>query len=260
MFSCIGILAGSAPDISEEALQNAPSVSVFPASAQEFVQNPGGEGNRKDDGVKPDHLIGEHDGSVGAHVGGKADHHVQAAGAGGEIGAGDVEVAEFDNENGDEHPRDEHQQGADHQYGPRVPDRQQHFRPVHVADQHAKASINTELEGPGKGRLRKRGKALEKNDGYDGSGHGPTGKAEPFEDETARSAAQQEDDQCGHEKSFVSDKAAYTFFVSEKYRSSPRGSASPKQGFSSHMTLRAGWPFITMTCLPRNTASPHIVR
>ena len=100
MFSCIGILAGSAPDISEEALQNAPSVSVFPASAQEFVQNPGGEGNRKDDGVKPDHLIGEHDGSVGAHVGGKADHHVQAAGAGGEIGAGDVEVAEFDDENG----------------------------------------------------------------------------------------------------------------------------------------------------------------
>ena len=96
MFSCIGILAGSAPDISEEALQNAPSVSVFPASAQEFVQNPGGEGNRKDDGVKPDHLIGEHDGSVGAHVGGKADHHVQAAGAGGEIGAGDVDVAEFD--------------------------------------------------------------------------------------------------------------------------------------------------------------------
>ena len=40
------------------------------------MQNPGGEGNRKDDGVKPDHLIGEHDGSVGAHVGGKADHHV----------------------------------------------------------------------------------------------------------------------------------------------------------------------------------------
>ena len=100
---------GKAPDISEEALQNVPSVSVFSASAQEFVQNPGGEGNRKDDGVKPDHLIGEHDGSVGAHVGGKADHHVQAAGAGGEIGAGDVEVAEFDDENGDEHPSDEHQ-------------------------------------------------------------------------------------------------------------------------------------------------------
>lgn len=43
-------------------------------------------------------------GALGPMVGGKADHHVQAAGAGGEIGAGDVEVAEFDDEMADEHP------------------------------------------------------------------------------------------------------------------------------------------------------------